>query len=83
MAVRQYQLGLKHGREGVRYMAHRLCRNYDSRRAQESYLQGYKKGSAERLTETGKTLDYSNPLNNQLFIDATGPRDMKGGPAKT
>jgi hypothetical protein len=68
MGLRQYNLGIKHGREGIRAMAHRNCRQYDSRSANESYIQGYKVGAAERLADKGKVgLDYSRPENNRLF----------------
>lgn len=64
MGVRQYNLGKKHGLAGIRHMAHRKL-PYDGRGAQQSYNQGYKDGYSQRLKNTGKTLDYSNPLNNQ------------------
>ena len=66
MGLRQYNLGLKHGREGIRHMAHRSGRRYNGQRANESYTQGYKKGYTERMA-TGKLLDYSRPENNRLF----------------
>lgn len=66
MGVRQYNLGKKHALAGVRAMAHRNLRRYDGRSAQESYNNGYSAGWKERGTVK---LDYSNPLNNRLFID--------------
>jgi hypothetical protein len=71
MGVRQYNIGKKHALAGIRAMAHRKLRQYDSRSAQESYYNGYSAGTKERMTRTGKVpLDYSNPLNNQLFMKA-------------
>jgi hypothetical protein len=68
MGVRQFNLGKKHGLEGIRHMAHRKLRRYDSAHAQESYNNGYYEGTKVRLA-IGKKLDYSNPLNNQLFME--------------
>lgn len=71
MGVSQYNLGKKHARAGIRVMAHRKLRQYDSRSMQESYYNGYSAGTKERLAATGKVaLDYSNPMNNQLFMKA-------------
>lgn len=66
MSVRQYNLGKKHALEGIRAMAHRKLRPYDSRTANESYIRGYSDGTKERRTPR---LDYSKALNNQLFIE--------------
>lgn len=68
MGVRQYRLGLKHGQAGVRHMAHRRMRPYDSASAQRSYNDGYKKGYSERMRQ-GKGLDYTNPFNTRWFDD--------------
>jgi len=71
MGVSQYNLGKKHAIDGVRAMAHRKLRSYDSKRAQESYYNGYSAGMKARLAKgKGIKLDYSNPLNNQLFTRA-------------
>lgn len=67
MGVRQYQLGKKHGREGVRALAHRKGKAYDSDQAQRSYIRGYSDGWSARR----KGLDYSNRLNTQLFHKET------------
>lgn len=66
--IRTYRMGLKHGREGVRAMAHRRFGRYDSEGANRSYYNGYHQGIKERGT---MRLDYSNPLNNQLFDKGT------------
>jgi hypothetical protein len=66
--IRAYRVGKRHGLTGVRHLAHRRCRPYDSRSAQESYNHGYSAGAKERREQQNKVgLDYSNPLNNQLF----------------
>ena len=67
MGLRQYNLGKQHGREGIRAMAHRNCRRYDSQSANESYIQGYSVGAAERMEQKKVGLDYSRPENNRLF----------------
>lgn len=70
MGARQYLLGLRHGREGIRALAHRQGRIYDEQSDQRSYLNGYSAGARERYNLGGKVgLDYKNPLNNQLFTD--------------
>ena len=59
-----YELGKRHARDGVRALAHRNGRIYDSRRAQQSYTRGYHEG----IKEYGfRRLDYSNPLNNRTM----------------
>lgn len=69
MGVRQYQLGKRHALAGVRSMAHRKLRMYDSASANTSYHNGYAAGMKERYIKEGKVkLDYDNPLNNQLFV---------------
>lgn len=70
MGVKQFNLGKKHGLGGIRHMAHRKLRRYDSAHAQESYNNGYCEGAKTRLAK-GMKLDYSNPLNNQLFMETT------------
>lgn len=68
MGVKQYQLGKKHALSGVRALAHRKGRRYDSQSANESYVRGYSAGTKERYSVSGKVgLDYSNLLNNQQF----------------
>ncbi len=68
MGVRQYNLGKKHALDGIRAMAHRNGRRYDSQHANESYHRGYHAGSDERYSKTGKVrLDYNHPMNNRLF----------------
>ena len=68
MGVVQYKLGFAHGRNGVRSMAHRKGKRYDSEQANKSYHAGYLHGAKERREQDGKVaLDYTNPLNNQLF----------------
>ena len=68
------QLGYEHGLAGIRALAHRRCRPYDSHSANRAYNSGYRKGAYERLKSTGKTLDYDNPLNSQFFGDNGGNR---------
>lgn len=51
MAVRQYAVGLQHGREGKRYLEHRNGRCYDSANAQRSYSHGYADGQRERVAK--------------------------------
>lgn len=68
MGVRQYKLGYKHGLEGVRALAHRLCMPYDSASANRSYHWGYTKGCQERMAKGKVGLNYNNKLNNQLFV---------------
>ena len=51
MAIRQYQVGLQHGREGKRFLEHRKGRIYDSANAQRSYSNGYADGQRERVTK--------------------------------
>lgn len=68
MGILQYRLGKKHALDGVRSYAHRKGRRYDSQSANESYTNGYSAGFKERYETRKKVgLDYSNPLNNQLF----------------
>ena len=68
MGVRQYNLGKQHGLAGIRSMAHRNLRQYDSSSANESYHNGYRDGVTERYKTTKKiSLDYTQPLNNRLF----------------
>lgn len=67
MGVRQYNLGKKHGQQGIRALAHRKLRPYDGASDQRSYINGYSEGYKERLSKS-KTLDYSKPLNNQVFL---------------
>lgn len=69
--VRTYRMGKKHGREGIRHMAHRQCRMYDSKGAQRSYNDGYMEGAKERQEKDKKVgLDYSRPENNQDFSNS-------------
>lgn len=75
-----YQIGFQHGRDGVRHMAHRKGRRYDSVSANESYANGYRRGVEERYAQTHKVkLDYDNPLNNQLFMPKEDPMPKGGG----
>lgn len=68
MGVRQYALGKKHGLNGVRALAHRRNKRYDSIRANQSYHNGYREGYKQRHMSGGKVgLDYSNPLNNRIM----------------
>jgi hypothetical protein len=48
MAIRQYEVGMQHGREGRRFLEHRKGRVYDSANAQRSYYNGYYAGQRER-----------------------------------
>lgn len=68
MGMLHYKIGRNHGLLGIRHMAHRKLRRYDSHAAQTSYDVGYKSGYKERM-ESGKQLDYTQPLNNQLFME--------------
>lgn len=64
-----YNLGYDHGRLGVRHLAHRKLRVYDSASANRSYNHGYSDGYRARAAAGLRPgLDYSNPLNNQLFM---------------
>lgn len=70
MGIRQFFLGRRHGMDGIRHMAHRNMRPYDSKTAQDSYNTGYKVGYDQRAKHVkGPLLDYTNPINNKLFID--------------
>lgn len=62
--IRTYRVGKKHGKTGVRAMAHREGRPYDSRGANDSYYHGYQDGVKERGS---MKMDYSNPLNNRVM----------------
>lgn len=68
MGTLQYRLGKQHALKGIRALAHRVGRRYDSEHANESYINGYSAGCHERYEKTKKVgLDYSQPLNNQVF----------------
>ena len=56
MAIRQYQVGLLHGREGQRFLEHRKGRCYDSANAQRSYSNGYADGQRERRMKAEQKL---------------------------
>lgn len=64
MGVSQYNLGKRHAKDGIRAMAHRKLRRYDSQHAQESYNRGYSDGIKERGSIR---MDYSNPLNDRVM----------------
>lgn len=62
--IRTYRMGKKHGKTGIRALAHRNGRRYDSQSANESYNNGYHDGVKERGSIK---MDYSNSLNNRLM----------------
>lgn len=81
MAKRTFsQIGFKHGRDGVRALAHRRGQRYDSQSANAVYFASYRRGVEERYAQTHKVkLDYDNPLNNQLFMPKEDPMPKGGG----
>jgi hypothetical protein len=72
MGIRQYELGKKHALAGIRCLAHRKLRPYDSARANKSYINGYYAGAKERMAQGKKLMDYSQSLNNQNFASDEG-----------
>lgn len=66
MSLHQYNLGKRHGRLGIRALAHRNCLPYEVAKANESYLLGYSDGVKERGSAR---LDYSRKENNKVFYD--------------
>lgn len=62
-----YELGRRHGYKGIRPLAHRNGKRYDSASKQGRYTKGYVRGSEERLAEGRLGLDYSKSENYKLF----------------